>query len=401
MSKVKKSNILIVHGGGPTTVINASLYGAIQEAKKYEAIDAIFGAISGVDGILNENFINFKDEAEDNIELLPYTPASALGTSRTSLKEKDYENIIKILLKNNIKYLFFNGGNGSMDTCGKIYKLAKQHDISVIGIPKTIDNDIAVTDYSPGYGSAARYIAASTAEVAEDVKSLPIHVSIIEAMGRNAGWIAAAAALARKKEGDAPHLIYLPERPFNEAEFLQDVKELYTKLGGVVVVVSEGLKNEKGEAIVDPILTKGRDVYFGDTSAYLSTLVIKELGIKARSEKPGILGRASIAYQSSTDREEAIMAGAYSVKAALEGETGKMVGIKRVSNSPYESQLILIPIEEVMMNEKKLPDNFINERGNDVTKEFIEYCKPLIGTELPQFADFRKSLSQDREELGA
>lgn len=389
MSQSEKSNILIVHGGGPTTVINASLYGAIKEAEKYQKIDAIFGAMNGVDGILNENFINFKEQEKDNIELLLQTPASAIGTSRTKLTVNDYENIIKILLKNNIKYLFFNGGNGSMDTCGKIYKLAKKNNISVIGIPKTIDNDIAVTDHSPGYGSAARYIAESTAEVAEDIKSLPIHVSIIEAMGRNAGWIAASSALARKKKGDAPHLIYLPEKPFNEVEFLQDVKELYDNLGGVVVVVSEGLKNDKGESIVDPILTKGRDVYFGDTGAHLATLVIKELGIKARSEKPGILGRTSIEYQSSIDREEAIMAGAYSVKVAIEGETGKMVGIKRVLNSPYKCQPILIPIEEVMMNEKKLPESFINERGNDVTEEFIEYCRPLIGSELPKFADFR------------
>jgi len=390
MSESNESNLLVVHGGGPTTVINASLYGVIEEAKKHGgAISGIYGAIGGVDGILKGNFVDFRKQSDQNIELLPYTPASAIGTSRKELYEEDYENIVKKLVKNNIKYLLFNGGNGSMDTCGKIYKFAKQYDINVIGIPKTIDNDIAITDHSPGFGSAARYIAASTAEVAEDIKSLPIHVCVIEAMGRNAGWITAASALARKSKEDAPHLIYLPERPFNQNEFLQDVKKLYDKLGGVVVVVSEGLKNEKGESIVPPMFTQGRSIYFGDISAHLALMIIKELGIKARSEKPGILGRASIAYQSSVDREEAITAGAYSVQSLLKGETGKMVGFTRVSNSPYTCEPILIPISEVMMHEKKMPDNFINDRGNDVTPEFIEYCRPLIGEALPRFSALR------------
>ncbi|WHH56852.1 diphosphate--fructose-6-phosphate 1-phosphotransferase [Petroclostridium sp. X23] len=384
-----KGNLLIAHGGGPTTVINASLYGAIEEAKKCEEVDAIYGSLGGVDGILREDFIDFKKQPQQKLELLPYTPASAIGTSRTKLYEEDYEKIVQTLVKNNIKYLLFNGGNGSMDTCGKIYKFAAQHDIKVIGIPKTMDNDIAVTDHSPGFGSAARYIAVSVAEVAQDIKSMPIHVCIIEALGRNAGWVTAASAMARKKEGDAPHLIYLPERPFSEKEFLEDVKAVHEKLGGVVVVVSEGLKNAKGEPIVDPIFTRGRDVYFGDVSAHLATLVIKELGIKARNEKPGILGRASTTLQSNVDRQEAIQAGALAAKAAISGETGKMVGFKRISDQPYQCEAALIPIEEVMMHEKIIPDHFINTRGNDVTPAFIEYCKGLIGGPLPEYAEFR------------
>lgn len=385
-----KANILIVHGGGPSPVINASLYGAIQEAKKHEGIGSIYGAIGGVDGILNESFIDFKEQPQEKIALLPQTPATAIGTSRTHLTEQDYEKIVEVCVKKNIKYVLFNGGNGSMDTCGKIYKKAAQQDIRVIGIPKTIDNDIAITDHSPGFGSAARYLAVSVAEAAQDVKAMPIHVSIIESMGRNTGWIAASSALARKNGGDAPHLIYVPERAFNEKEFLEDVKRLYDRLGGVIVVASEGLKNEKGDPIVDPILTKGRDVYFGDVSSHLAMLVIRELGIKARSEKPGILGRSSATLQSATDREEAIRSGAFAAKAAIEGSTGYMVGFERASAPSYACETILIPIEQVMMTEAVLPDNFINERGNDVTQAFIDYCKPLIGGPLPEYAEFVK-----------
>lgn len=388
MHTIKRSNLLIVHGGGPTAVINASLYGAIKEAQKYGEIESVYGAIGGVDGILEGNFINFNEQAKEKIDLLPYTPASAIGTSRKKLYEQDYENIIEILLKNNVKYLLFNGGNGSMDTCGKIYRHAEKYGINVIGVPKTIDNDIAVTDHSPGFGSAARYMAVSSAEVSLDVRAMPIHVCIIEAFGRNTGWLAAASALARKREGDGPHLIYVPERPFNQDKFLEDVEKLHGKLGGVVVVASEGLRDERGDPVVHPIFTRGRDVYFGETGAYLAMLVVRELGIKARSEKPGIISRASIALQSSIDREEAIIAGKDAVRAAVEGETGKMVGFRRLSDEPYKCETTLIPIEEVMMHEKKMPESFINERGNDVTPKFIQYCRGLIGGPLPEFTKF-------------
>lgn len=384
-----KDNILIVHGGGPTAVINASLYGAVQEASQNPAIGAVYGAIGGMDGVFGERFIDFKHQPSDQIKLLPYSPASAIGTSRTKLLLEDYIKVIEILKKNRIKYLLFNGGNGSMDTCGKIYKLAAGEGIQVIGIPKTVDNDIAVTDHCPGFGSAARYLAVSVAEVAQDIKAMPIHVSIIEAMGRNTGWIAASSSLARKKSGDAPHLIYLPERPFIVAEFLEDVDRLYRQLGGVVAVVSEGLMDQSGKSIVSPIFTRGRDVYFGDVSSHLATLILKELGIKARSEKPGILGRASATLQSSVDREEAVKVGQFAAKAVMEGKSGFMVGYQRVSDQPYHCEMILIPITEVMMNEKKVPCEFINERGNDVTPAFLEYCRPLIGEALPEYAEFK------------
>lgn len=383
-----KGNMLIAHGGGPTAVINASLYGAINEAKKHPDIGAIYGAIGGSSGILEENFIDFKEQPEEMLELLLHTPASAIGTSRFPLYEAEYDKMLEVFKKHNIKYVLFNGGNGSMDTCGRIYQVAKEEGIHVIGIPKTIDNDISITDHAPGFGSAARYIAMSTKEIGEDVKSLPIHVSIIEAMGRNAGWITAASALARKKEEDAPHLIYLPERAFDEEAFLEDIKALHEKQGGVVVVVSEGLKDKEGNPIAEPIFQTERATYFGDVGTHLATLITKKLGIKARSEKPGILGRASISHQSDIDVQEAVEAGRYAAECAIKGYTGMMVGVKRISTTPYKCESILVPIEEVMMHEKVMPKEFINEKGNDVTLEFIEWCKPLIGKPLQEFVDF-------------
>lgn len=285
-----------------------------------------------------------------------------------------------------------------MDTCGKIHRACKGAGICVVGIPKTIDNDIAITDHTPGFGSAARYLAETVAEVGVDVKSLPIHVCVVEAMGRNAGWITASSALARKKPGDAPHLIYLPERPFHEEEFLEDVKRLYEEKGGVVVVASEGLKDESGKPIVPPIFQTGRSVYYGDVSAYLAELVIKKLGIKARSEKPGICGRASIKLQSPVDRDEAVLAGREALKAAMRGEGGKMVGFIReeTPDGSYRISVRMIPIEEVMLYERVVPKEYINDRGNDVREGFVQWCKPLIGAEVPEFIDFQ-DLYQEKE----
>lgn len=384
-------NVLVVHGGGPSAVINSSLYGVIEEAKQWKEVDKVYGAIGGSGAIFEEKFLDLSSFPEEKLKLLLETPATAIGSSRYALEQEDYEAMVPIFEKHNIKYVLLNGGNGTMDTCGKINAACEGHDIQVVGIPKTIDNDIAITDHTPGYGSAARYIAATTAEVGVDVKALPIHVCIIEAMGRNAGWITAASALARKKPGDAPHLIYLPERPFNEEEFLEDVKRLYDEKGGVVVVASEGLKNADGEPIVPPIFKSGRATYYGDVSAHLANLVIKKLGIKARSEKPGICGRASIAWQSPIDREEAVLAGE-ALRAAIRGEGATMVGFFReeTEDGSYKIRLQMIPIKEVMMYEKKIPESYINERGNDVTDEFVEWCRPLIGPKLRDFIDFKE-----------
>ena len=383
-----EGNVLVVHGGGPTPVINASLYGVVEEAKKSGKVEKVYAAMGGTGAIFSEDFLDLLTVPEEELKLLLQTPATAIGSSRYALWDDDYKKMPEIFKKYNIRYVLLNGGNGTMDTCGRIHKVCAPEGIRVIGIPKTIDNDIAVTDHTPGYGSAARYIAATTHEVGEDVKSLPIHVCVVEAMGRNAGWITAASALARKEKGDAPHLIYLPERPFNEEEFLEDVKKLYDELGGVVVVASEGLKDKDGKPIVPPIFKTERATYYGDVSAHLANLVIQKLGIKARSEKPGICGRASIAWQSETDRDEAVLAGREALRAALEGDSGVMIGFKRITkeDSRYGIELFRVPIEEVMMYERIIPEDYINERGNDVTEAFVEWAKPLIGGPIPDFA---------------
>lgn len=387
-----EENVLIIHGGGPTPVINASLYGVIEAAKKSGHVHKVYGAMGGTGAVFKEDFLDLLTVPEEELKLLLQTPATAIGSSRYALWEDDYKKMPDIFKKYNIRYVLLNGGNGTMDTCGKIHEACKDAGICVVGIPKTIDNDIAVTDHTPGYGSAARYIAATTHEVGEDVKAMPIHVCVIEAMGRNAGWITAASALARKEKGDAPHLIYLPERPFNEEEFLEDVKKLYDELGGVVVVASEGLKDKEGKPIVAPVFKTERAIYYGDVGAHLANLVIQKLGIKARNEKPGICGRASIAWQSATDRDEAVMAGREALKAALDGDSGIMIGFKRTDgeDGSYHIEPFRVPIEEVMMYEKEIPESYINARGNDVTDEFVQWAKPLIGGPLPEFIRLEK-----------
>lgn len=391
-----KKNVLVVHGGGPTPVMNASLYGVVQEAKRHGDIGAVYGAMGGMEGILKEDLVDLMAIDENELKKLLSTPGSAIGSSRFPLTEEQYEEMAKIIGKYGISYLLPNGGNGTMDTCGRINRACValgNTDVKVVGIPKTIDNDIAITDHTPGFGSAARYMAGTVREIAEDVKSLPIHVCVIESLGRNSGWIAASSVLAREKEGDAPHLIYTPERPFSQEEFLEDVKKLYDKMGGVVVVASEGLKGKDGNPIVEPIFKTERAVYYGDVSTHLANLVVKELGIKARSEKPGLAGRSSIAWQSEVDREEARETGEMALRLAVQGKSGIMVGIERVEtpDQSYETRFIEIPIDQVMMYEKTLPAEYINERGNDVTEAFSKWCRPLVGEKLQSFINIKDS----------
>lgn len=392
------ANALIVHGGAPTAVINASLYGAVTEARKHPEIDHFYAAIGGSGAVLKEHFLDLFTASEEELELLLHTPGSAIGTSRDPLETEDYDQMAQVIARHNIRYVFFTGGNGSMDTCGKVYQACCRAgvDVNVVGIPKTIDNDISVTDHAPGFASAARYIAETTAEISQDVRGLPIHVCVIEAMGRNAGWIAAASALARSGDGDGPDLIYLPEVPFDEDAFLAEVERLHREKGGVVVVASEGLRKADGEPIVEPIFQVGRAVYYGDVSAHLANLVIRKLGIKARSEKPGIAGRASAAYQSRIDREEAVEAGSTAVRAAVEGKNGVMVGFRRLPGAEYRTETILIPIEEVMLHERTMPKEFIADNGHDVTQAFLDWCRPLLGEPVRKYVTFKnRPLSAD------
>lgn len=380
-----KKHLLVVHGGAPTAVINASLYGVIKEAQGN--YDKVYGARGGSGGILRQEFVDLLTLSEKDIELLPYTPGSMIGTSRDHIDAASYQKIVDILIAWEIDTVLFNGGNGSMDTAGKIAEEIKKRNraIKVVGVPKTIDNDIAVTDHAPGFGSAARYLAASVQELSADVASLPIHVSVIEAMGRNTGWLTAAALIAKREGSYGPHLIYAPEVAFDEEKFLDEVSTLYAKHRQVVVVASEGLRSANGDPIVEPIFQSGRSVYYGDVSAHLAMLVIKRHGIKARSEKPGILGRSSIAYQSSVDREEAILVGRKAVQAALEGHSEVMVGFKRISDTPYLVEPILIPLEEVMLHEKMMPLEYLPSFGT-IDERYLSWCEPLIGGQLAPFS---------------
>ena len=386
-------NLLIVHGGGPTAVINCSLYGAVDEAKKSGNIGKIYGAIGGMSGILTDRFVRLDEVSDFQLAMLKTSPGSAIGTSRDAMTTEDYANAAKILKKYDIRYALFNGGNGTMDTCGKVCRACKEAglDILVAGIPKTMDNDIAVTDHSPGFASAARFMAGTVREICADVRSLPIHVCVVEAMGRNAGWVTGAAALARQNAEIGPDLIYLPERNFSEEAFLRDVETHWANGKGVVAVVSEGIHGPDGKSLVPPIFQTGRSVYFGDVSAYLAQLVVKELGIKARSEKPGLAGRASIHWRSDIDCREAEEAGRAAVQAVLAEKSGVMPAFRRISNEPYVSELFLVPIEDVMLTEQTMPENYINQAGNGITQAYIDWLSPLMGHPLPEFVTFRNN----------
>lgn len=379
---MNQGNLLLVHGGAPTAVMNASVYGVLQQARKHPEIGCVYGACCGTGGILEERFLPLSHLSDEQLARLLITPGSAIGTSRTPLYEAEYQQIARILMRHNIRWVLFNGGNGTMDACGHVHSVCRDLGIQVVGIPKTIDNDIAVTDHAPGYGSAARYLAATVSEVCHDVHALPIHVCIVEAMGRNAGWLAASAALAGEV-GFGPDLIYLPERCFDEKQFLNDVQRLHREKGGVVVVVSEGLHDAQHQPIVPAIFRTDRAVYYGDVGSHLANLVIQRLGIKARSEKPGICGRASFAHQSSVDREEAVRCGERAVSLALQGVSGVMVTLDRQADG--SSTLGTAAIEQVMLTERTMPDEYINHAGNGVTPAFLDWCRPLIGDPLPTF----------------
>ncbi|MCK9479117.1 MAG: 6-phosphofructokinase [Firmicutes bacterium] len=384
-----KGNLLVAHGGGPTAVINASLYGVISEAKKHSAIENIYGARYGIEGVINEEFIDLSKQNARNIELLPHTPASAIGSCRYKISDEDYNKLLEVFKKYNIRYFFYNGGNDSMDTCNKVAKLAdsSNYEMKVIGIPKTIDNDLTNTDHCPGFGSAARYAAVSAMELKFEAEALPIHVIVFEIMGRNAGWLAASAMLG------GADLIYLPERPFEENKFLADVENLHKRKKGILVAVSEGLVDESGKSLADT----GFKDNFGHTvpggvAQHLSDSIIRNTGIKSRAEKPGLLGRASIALQSAVDRKEAIEVGKRAVIAAIKGESAKMVSIKRASNNPYIADYALVPLKDAANAERKFPIDWINENGNGIKKEFSEYCLPLIGGALPEYARLDNTL---------
>ena len=384
-------NILIAHGGGPTAVINCSLQGAVEAARASGRVDKIYAARFGAEGILAGDLIDLTNVPAATISRLRDTPASAIGSCRRKLGEEDYPTVLETLKKFDIDCFFYNGGNDSMDTCHKVNELAKREglDLRVIGIPKTLDNDLELTDHCPGFGSAARYAALSASELALDASSLPIHVVVLELMGRNAGWVTAASAMAARLT-DCRVLTYLPEVLVDMEELLTSVEREYAKGKGLLITVSEGLRGLDGEPLADSGIVDG----FGHTvpggvAQNISDVIMEEVGFKSRAEKPGLLGRASIPYVSRVDREEACAVGEYAVRSALAGESGFMVAINAERTPEYRASLSLVPLAKVANAEKKFPLEWIVD-GNQIAGAFFDYALPLMGDDFPQYALLRK-----------
>lgn len=411
MAKLKGACI-IGQSGGPTSVINASAYGAIKAAQDSEEITKVYGALNGIVGVLTDNLIDMDQEDPDELALMKYTPSSALGSCRYKLKDADeddtdYRRILEIFTKYNVRYFFYNGGNDSMDTCNKISKfmLQNNYECRVMGIPKTIDNDLAGTDHCPGYGSAAKYIATSVMEVYHDARVYDTGmITIIEAMGRNAGWLTASASLANIT-GNGPDLIYLPEVVFDMDKFIARVKDIYSKNKKVLIVVSEGIKDKNGRYISEygTDLTKTKDSFghaqLGGIAAYLADVVKRETGAKVRSIELSLLQRCAAHCASQTDIDESFMAGQAAVTNAVAGITDKMVGFERTyENGSYKCNIKLFDLDVVANTEKKVPLEWLNDTQDGLSEKFTEYALPLIQGEtklkkengLPRFVRLKK-----------
>lgn len=374
-------NILVAHGGGPTAVINTSLRGVVEEARESGKVGKIYAARFGAEGILKGDLIDLSNVPASTIANLENTPGSAIGSCRRKLTDSDFPTIIETLKKFDIGCFFYNGGNDSMDTCNKVSKLALAEglDLNVIGIPKTMDNDLAVTDHCPGFGSAARYAAQSACELALDASSLPIHVVVLELMGRNAGWVTAASALAARKT-NCEVLTYLPELRIDEDRMLNDIEKTWAKGRGLLVTVSEGLCRMDGKALASTGLVDGfGHTVPGGTAQHISDMINRELGIKSRAEKPGLLGRTAIPYVSEIDRREAYAVGGYAVDAALKGDSDCMVAIDARREPNYSFDLFLTPLSGVANVEKTFPLEWIIE-GNRISDDFFSYATPLMGS---------------------
>lgn len=392
---MKEANLLVGQSGGPTTVINSSLAGVIKTALESDKINHVYGSINGIKGVLDDNIIDLADTFEDNeeaLDTLKTTPSMYLGSCRVKLSEHekdetDFRKIFEQFEKYQIKYFLYIGGNDSMDTVDKLSKYAKErnYEIYIMGVPKTIDNDLMEIDHTPGFGSAAKYIAASMLEIAHDTYNYYLQsVVIVEIMGRNAGWLTASAALARNDYNSAPHLIYLPEKPFSTEKFIQDVKDKLKERKQVVVAVSEGVKDENGEYISAKSSQTDQfgHVMLSGTGKYLESLVQSEIGCKVRSIELNVLQRCAAHLSSKTDIEEAFGLGVKGVEAVLEGKTGEMAALSRISDAPYAVEYHTVPISKVANKEKKIPDEWITNNDTDISDELVQYICPLIQGEV-------------------
>jgi 6-phosphofructokinase len=412
---VLTGSCVIFQSGGPTAVINASLLGVIKAALKSKCITHVYGAANGIKGVLEEKFYDISQEDEQELELLRYTPSAALGSCRykmcdSCLDETDYKRILEVFKKHNVRYLFGNGGNDSMDTCNKISKYLQQanYECRVVGIPKTIDNDLAETDHCPGYGCAAKYIATTCMEVYLDARVYDTGmITVIEIMGRNAGWLTAASALAGYK-GAGPDLIYLPEVPFDLDVFLKQTEELYKKNGKVIIAASEGIKDKDGVYISDYGKRSDCDTdafghqQLGGLASVLTSILKQKTGAKVRGIELSLLQRCAAHIGSATDIEESYTAGQYAVECAERGITDVMVAFKRTASGPYAIEPTTVNLSSVANFEKKVPLEWINDTHNGLTQEFIDYALPLIQGEtgmikedsLPRFAKLKKTLKK-------
>lgn len=408
-----RGNAIFGQSGGPTSVINSSAAGVITEALKQKGvIDKVYGAANGIVGILHENFFDMGQEDPEELMLLKTTPSSALGSCRYKLADAevddtDYKRILEVFKAYNIRYFFYNGGNDSMDTCNKISKYLQKagYECRVMGVPKTIDNDLFGTDHCPGFASAAKYIATSIMEVYLDARVYDIGmITFIEIMGRNAGWLTAASALAGYK-GYGPDLIYLPEVDFDLEKMTEDVERIYKQTGKVIVAVSEGVKTKEGKFIPELVGEVKVDAFghkqMGGTASVLANYITQKINCKVRAIELSLLQRCAAHCASKTDVEESFLSGQTAVQAAVRGETDKMVAFKRAAGNEYKCEIVLLPLDQVANTEKRVPAEWITPAGNYVTDDFVKYALPLIAGEssspkedgLPRFARLKKVLA--------
>lgn len=391
-----KKNAVVGQSGGPTAVINASLYGTVYEAlNREDEIGTVYGMINGIEGFLNDQVMDMAPlEESKELELIRTTPGSYLGSCRYKLPEDLNDPVYPQLFARfeayNIGYFFYIGGNDSMDTVSKLSRYAEKisSDIRVIGIPKTIDNDLVETDHTPGFGSAAKYVASTVREIAIDasVYDNKKSVTIVEIMGRHAGWLTAASALARKFEHDNPVLIYLPETDFDQDALIEKVRTSLETTPNLVVCISEGIHDNTSTFICEYSNDVGTDTFGHKTltgsGKYLENLVKERLGVKVRSVELNVCQRCSSSMLSKTDQKEAIASGAYGVKAALNGASGKMVAFERLDGDDYQIDYVLKDVNVICNQEKCVPATWITADGSDVTEDFIRYARPLIQGEV-------------------
>lgn len=400
-----KGRCVFAQSGGPTTVINASIAGGLLEALENESVTGVLCAHHGIKGVLDEDFFDISLEDKAELEALKHTPASAFGSVRYKLKnpaedDTDYRRILEVFKKYDVRYFFYNGGNDSMDTCDKISKYMQKsgYDVNVIGIPKTIDNDLCGTDHCPGYGSAAKYIANSIMEINRDASIYPSPlVVVVEIMGRNAGWLTAASKLA-SVNGFGADLIYLPETPFSYEKFLSDVKTVVNAKKYCIVAVSEGIRFENGKYVGED--QSSTDVFghsqLGGVCSILKAKA-KSLGLKCKAVELNILQRCAAHCASDTDIEESFNAGRQAVKKAVDGETDKMIAFRRKPGETYEIEYVAEPLSSAANAEKKIPAEWITEDGTNLTEDFVSYALPLISGEpkrrlkngLPEYAKLK------------